>query len=604
MKLLAGVIVIAAAQSGDSEPQVARQRAIATEAVAETAAAEEAPAADTATAEDEYEYYYTYEEEGLARSRGGKTKKKRKKGSAAAAAAPQRVQNNAVFVRPKPTVFVRPKKPAKQPPVSFGSKSGDYYDYGVANSGANRGSFNVYDYAAPAPTQAPVNLFHGLEYDDYLDKFDIEVGANGKIGLTLPDDNETRAWAFFHRMWGHAQDERRTFKNTVANSRVHHFVGHPRSGWDVSNNLVDSRYSPFSEVTSSDDGRHGKTFFEAQGAVAPKFQPWKALDDNQAVDSTATWGYDGDWGALVTPAHINFGLWDSSWELGAPATSNAQVANRWFQGIHDTRNGAANQDADTARLTCWHCEVQYGLTWHPTEREFQLVTAGYTGGGAWKDCEEAANGHARFCEYSSGVCFVEERRTFGFTTLVRKGCKQAQACYRNKHQNFLVQAGRQCWPGDARGTLSYVPRRPNDVMADQWIYNLVAGGKAANAGHGLTTADGNNNGADTEARAIIDIDAAFDQTFTDVDSDGLAGGAGTTTGFYIDPRHLHAETLANQFVKPKEPMAYKNGYMFTSWCYQCCNSGTQCNKEWRPETERDWSRNWIAGGSGPSNDTE
>lgn len=70
-----GVIVIAAAQSGDSEPQVARQRAIATEAVAETAAAEEAPAADTATAEDEYEYYYTYEEEGLARSRGGKTKK-------------------------------------------------------------------------------------------------------------------------------------------------------------------------------------------------------------------------------------------------------------------------------------------------------------------------------------------------------------------------------------------------------------------------------------------------------------------------------------------------------------------------------------------------
>ena len=235
MKLLAGVIVIAAAQSGDSEPQVARQRAIATEAaeaVAETVAADE-----DAAVEDEYEYYYTYEDEGvgLARSRGKKTKKKRKK-APAAPAAPQRVENNA-----------------------FGSKSGDYYDYGFDNSSANRGSFNVYDYAAPAPTQAPVNLFHGLEYDDYLDQFDMEVGPNGKIGLTLADDNETRAWAFFHRLWGHAQDERRTWRNTAANSRVHNFVGNPNRGWDVSNNLVDSRYQGV-DTTTSDDGKHGKTF--------------------------------------------------------------------------------------------------------------------------------------------------------------------------------------------------------------------------------------------------------------------------------------------------------------------------------------------------------
>lgn len=576
MKLLAGVIVIAAAQSGDSEPQVARQRAIATEAVAETVAAD-----DDAAVEDEYEYYYTYEDEGvgLARSRGKKTKKKRKKGSAQAApAAPQRVENNA-----------------------FGSKSGDYYDYGFDNSSANRGSFNVYDYAAPAPTQAPVNLFHGLEYDDYLDQFDMEIGPNGKIGLTTADDNETRAWAFFHRLWGHAQDERRTFRNTATNSRVHNFVGNPNRGWDVSNNLVDSRYQGI-DTTSVEDGRHGKTFYEVLGANAPKRQPWKILDDNQVIDTTDTWGYDGDWNAKTDAKYIDFGLWDSSWELGAPATGNGQVANRWFQGIHSTRNSAANQDNDTARLKCWHCEVQYGLTWHPTNRQFELVTSGYTGNGAWRDCEEAANGHARFCEYSSGVCFVEERRTFGFTTLVRKGCKQAQACYRNKHQNFLVQAGRQCWPGDARGTASYVPRRPHDVMADQWIYNLVAGGKAANAGHGLTT--GNNSGTDSAANASTDINAAFDQTFTDVDADGVAPGAGTTTGFYLDPRHLHAEVAPGQFVKPHTPIAYKNGYMFTSWCYQCCNSGTECNKAWRPETERDWARNWIAGVAGPTHDTQ
>jgi len=595
MKLLAGVIVIAAAQSGDSEPQVARQRAIATEAVAETTT--------DAAVEDEYEYYYTYEDEGfgLARSRGKKTKKKRKKGSAPATAAPQRVENNAPFVRPKPTAFVRPKptgfvrpkRPTKAspPPVSFGSKAGDYYDYGLNNSSANRGSFNVYDYAAPAPTEAPVNLFHGLEYDDYLDKFDMEVGPNGKIGLTTPDDNETRAWAFFHRLWGHAQDERRTFRNNAANSRVHHFVGNPNRGWDVSNNLVDSRY--YVDTTSVDDGRSGKTFYEVLGGTAPKFQPWKALDDNLVVDTTNSWGYNGDWGASTDADHIDFGKWDSSWELGAPIAGNGQVVNRWFEGIHNTRNSASSQDADTARLKCWHCEVQYGLTWHPTNRQFQLVTTGYTGNGAWRDCEEAANGRARYCEYSSGVCFVEERRTFGFTTLVRKGCKQAQACYRNKHQNFLVQAGRQCWPGDSRGSGSYVPRRPHDVMADQWIYNLVAGGKADNAGHGLAT--GNNSGTDNAANASTDINAAFDQTFTDVDSDGLAGGAGTTTGFYLDPRHLHAETLQNQFFKPNEPRAYKNGYMSTSWCYQCCNSGTECNKAWRPETERDWARNWIAG---------
>merc|ERR1712087_970037 len=96
--------------------------------------------------------------------------------------------------------------------------------------------------------------------------------------------------------------------------------------------------------------------------------------------------------------------------------------------------------------------------------------------GAWDHCH--STGTAAFeCEYSSGVCFVEERRTFGYVTLVRKGCKQAKACYMNKYQNFLVQAGRQCRPGDESGMQHTVARRPNDVMADQWIHNVVAGGQ-------------------------------------------------------------------------------------------------------------------------------
>ena len=50
-----------------------------------------------------------------------------------------------------------------------------------------------------------------MEYDDYLDQFNIEVGPNGKIGLALADDNETRAWSYFHRLWGHAHDSRDCF---------------------------------------------------------------------------------------------------------------------------------------------------------------------------------------------------------------------------------------------------------------------------------------------------------------------------------------------------------------------------------------------------------
>ena len=35
--------------------------------------------------------------------------------------------------------------------------------------------------------------------------------------------------------------------------------------------------------------------------------------------------------------------------------------------------------------------------------------------------------------------------------------------------------------------------------------------------------------------------------------------------------------------------------MFTSKCFQCCNSGFNCNANWQPSSERDWSFNDIRG---------
>lgn len=35
--------------------------------------------------------------------------------------------------------------------------------------------------------------------------------------------------------------------------------------------------------------------------------------------------------------------------------------------------------------------------------------------------------------------------------------------------------------------------------------------------------------------------------------------------------------------------------MFTSKCFQCCNSGFNCNANWHPSSEADWSFNDIRG---------
>ena len=274
---------------------------------------------------------------------------------------------------------------------------------------------------------------------------------------------------------------------------------------------------------------------------------------------------------------VDSGFFDASWELGKPllgshtdprGDNHFQQDQRWFEGINagsaslvSVGSDSTNEPDDKAKMRCWTCEIQYGLHWNPDEKHFYTrdkrntantprltVDGDQYGYGAWGDCER--EGESKTCEYSSGVCFVEERRTFGYITLVRKGCKQAQACYMQKYQNFLVQAGRQCWPGDGQGNSMKVAARPNDVMADQWIYNLVSGGNRFEY-----TTDGQwNDFMDIESpqtsteRSTNNIASTFDfkyntwnefdKTFVDVDRDGQVDRTtftsihGPTFGFY------------------------------------------------------------------------
>ena len=266
---------------------------------------------------------------------------------------------------------------------------------------------------------------------------------------------------------------------------------------------------------------------------------------------------------------VDTGFFDASWELGKPllgdhtdprGENHFQQDQRWFEGINagtgshvSVGTDSTEEKSDNAKMKCWHCEVQYSLHWDSTNKHFYTTnkknvdrapyqnpaTEATEAWGAWGDCER--DGESKTCEYSSGVCFVEERRTFGYITLVRKGCKQAQACYMQKYQNFLVQAGRQCWPGDGTGNSMKVASRPHDVMADQWIYNLVSGGnpyESVVAGqwndfmdvhYPTNTARSTKNIASTfdfkynlfnEGVNNKYTRSEFDNTFVDVDPDG------------------------------------------------------------------------------------
>jgi len=446
----------------------------------------------------------------------------------------------------------------------FGSNS-----YGFSNSyGDDRNDYGAYSYSDP---------FTGLAYGAG------DVNA-GKFGVAGPSDTDTQWWSFMHNMWNHVQDSHRFFKRNK-NSRNWKYPG--KAGYDVTSNLAMTTHDGSSFLGGRYDhsqhtmeGLYGKTlnqFLEENlgltaNPIYPKNSPWKALDDNDAADTDTTWGYDGYMGASDIGSYHD--KMDSSWELGSP-TLSGQESNRWFE--NSASNGASSYQTDTARLSCFHCEVQYALKWDHAARQFRQYrqgasTAAATGETAWDQCRNGG-GSSKKCEYSSGVCFVEERRTFGYITLVRKGCKQAKACYMNKYQNFLVQAGRQCWPGDHKGMVHKVARRPYDVKADEWIYNLLAGGEAAGT-------------------------SALAESFKDNDFSTVDKVNSVSAGFYIE-RPATSAQVAHQ-----EPIDYRNGFVFTSWCYQCCNTGFDCNQDWVPETERDWAQNWLKGGGTPTDDIQ
>lgn len=118
-----------------------------------------------------------------------------------------------------------------------------------------------------------------------------------------------------------------------------------------------------------------------------------------------------------------------------------------------------------------------------------------------------------------------------------------------KYQNFLVKAGRQCWPGDNAGMADKVGRRPYDVALYEWpntnlgwITNIIYGGAAA-------------NGTGT--------------TFTSSDAQ---------TGLFVDADY-------SDFLGVRAPVDYKNGLKESSFCTQCCNSEHNCNFDWQPRTE-------------------
>ena len=348
-----------------------------------------------------------------------------------------------------------------------------------------------------------------------------------------------------------------------------------------------------------------ETFSSTTGRTADAWEgTWGFTQGNIKIDADNTAPFTeelpvfGDMGKnLDEQIFVDTGFFDSSWELGKPLLGkhvdprgevHLQQDQRWFEDINSSsavaRDSAlqgsvgtdsTNERDDNAKMECFHCEIQYGLHWNPIDKHFYTrdrdnvadaatgsVAAGY---GAWGDCER--RGEPRTCEYSSGVCFVEERRTFGYITLVRKGCKQAQACYMQKYQNFLVQAGRQCWPGDGRGSSMKVASRPHDVMADQWIYNLVSGGNTyedTDAGqwpdfmdihYPQSTERATNNIASTfdfkynqfnDGNSFAYARNEFDNTFVDVDRDGQVDRRVFHAGPYV------ANTAAAQFDEMRE----------------------------------------------------
>ena len=49
------------------------------------------------------------------------------------------------------------------------------------------------------------------------------------------------------------------------------------------------------------------------------------------------------------------------------------------------------------------------------------------------------------------------------------------------------------------------------------------------------------------------------------------------------------DPASNSLVDINTPMQYENGMVNTSRCYQCCNTGNNCNN-FQPVSEYDWAK--------------
>lgn len=268
--------------------------------------------------------------------------------------------------------------------------------------------------------------------------------------------------------------------------------------------------------------------------------------------------YQGPWESAVRTtsdvtgltAVTGSNLWDKSFELGQTGTAT------------DARVHTGDSKSDPAKLKCMVCKVDFQLLWNGSKFVVAAKGAPATvyanNAAAIATCSDTSIS----CPYSSGTCFVEERRQFGHVISFERGCKQAKACYMQKYQNFLVKAGRQCWPESNADMLDQIARRPYDIMADEQ-YNL----KHTNA---------------------------FDTTYTDFvpKTDPAADEGGLVTGLYVDPDYILDDSSALVYNSLHKVHAvagtYANGMKETSRCTQCCSNADDCNAGWSPTTELGW----------------
>lgn len=376
-------------------------------------------------------------------------------------------------------------------------------------------------------------------------------------------DKLNQYWATMNRQWGQVQQAQ-----------------------TASSGKVNSNLSP-------SDGEGGKIGVSkgSNWSAAWKDAPWNVDAGMSAVANS--WGADHGTGFSAAGNSWSGSNFDSSWELGGgtgqlasidgtvdtnfdtnfdvaglgagsiPGTADANYYSsyRWHQGIDATKNAASSEVHDPAKLKCHVCNVQREMAWDKDAGTFKLIDpadpskADKTGENLFAACSASLNQVS--CEYSAGTCFIEERRTWGYVTQVRAGCKQAQACYMQKYQNFLVKAGRQCWPGDNTGMADKIGRRPYDVALYEWpntnlgwITNIIFGGASAT---GTGTSFTSNN---------------------------------AQTGLFVDADY-------SDFLGIRTPVDYKNGLKESSLCTQCCNSEHNCNFDWQPRTEADWERSFA-----------